>query len=460
MSSLLESMFRKCFGSRGKPFEGIPGPAPIFPLGNLLDLAGPSSWNVCAEYEKKYGGLTLIWVGGRPTLVLNDPELIYEVMVTHWEDYYKDDPIKALKPTLRNSLFVLNPPEWTPLRQAYPHLQAGVDQWLRGQVNVIRKVVEKHVQRLAAAPGEVDLLDRMQRMIFEAFNACVVGRDLGDEGYHQFYVTSNTATFRMQLPDWMLVGPINPWHWKAMRLHYGAFEKIIAEARKNIEAEPDTLLKLTLQRGTTVSDEQLATFLANTQAGGNFSSGTALVNTFYLLNHNPDVANPFYAQLRDFIKGVPEFDAAKLDGFSPVNHVLRESLRCIAPVPIWFRNVLKTKAAQLDKYTLPPDTVLFILTRGIHQSPKYWRNPEKFDPSRWENGPVPADVLDHNIWFPFGRGPRMCPGASFALFCMRVMLVTMLSRYRVEMDTRQPYREFFHCGVAEPRGLKGRFVPH
>jgi cytochrome P450 len=134
-------------------------------------------------------------------------------------------------------------------------------------------------------------------------------------------------------------------------------------------------------------------------------------------------------------------------------------MRYLPPVPMFFRNVLKTKSTQLGKYTLPPDTVVNIVIQGIHRSPRYWNDPNRFDPSRWESGPVDTTSFDSDYYFPFGRGPRTCIGAGLAMFCMKLMLATILSKVQVSIDSRIPYRQFFHCGVAEPKGIKGRFVP-
>ena len=46
------------------------------------------------------------------------------------------------------------------------------------------------------------------------------------------------------------------------------------------------------------------------------------------------------------------------------------------------------------------------------------------------------------------------------MFCLRVMLTELLSRGRVVIDPNTPYRQFFHCGVGEPKHIMGRFVPH
>jgi cytochrome P450 len=292
-------------------------------------------------------------------------------------------------------------------------------------------------------------------MVYDAYNECLVGQQLDDKAYQCFYITSNMATKRMQMPKWLLIPPLDPRFWYARAYHFGAFEKIVAHAKRHLYTDANDLLHRYLRKAPDVSDKQVAIFLGNIHAGGVFPAATAQVNTMYLLNRHPEIATKLYAQLH----------AAASDGSVPeqcpfLDLVLRESMRFLPPVPMFFRNVQKTKPTQLGKYILPPNTKVNIVIQGVHRSSKYWKDPDRFDPSRWENGTIDAKSLDSDYYLPFGRGPRICVGAALAMFCMKVMLASILSRTRVLIDSHLPYRQFNHCGVAEPKGIKGRFVPH
>jgi cytochrome P450 len=460
MSQRLEKLFRVCFGSRLKQFEGIPGPTPKFPFGTLraineAELAGKRAWDVFAGYEKEYGSIALFWYFSTPIVVLNDGELIREVLVDKHQDYYKDDPVTAFKPVLESTEFDVNGPEWERLRKLEPISMEGFDEWLPSQARVVKKVVDTHLARLTASDEHVDLLPTMERMVYDVYNECVVGQQLDDKAYESFYTTSTMATKRMELPKWVLIPPLDPRFWYARQYHFGAFEKIVAETKRHLYTDANDLLHRYLRQAPDVSDKQVAQFLGNIHAGGVFPAATALVNTLYLLNRTPDVAAKLSSQL----------SAARSSGSGPeespfLDCVLRESMRFLPPVPMFFRNVRKTKATRLGKYLLPPDTKVNIVIQGVHRSSKYWTEPDKFDPSRWEKGIIDAKSLDSDRYLPFGRGPRICVGATLAMFCMKVMLATILTRVRVAIDSHLAYRQFNHCGVAEPLGLKGRFVPH
>ena len=52
----------------------------------------------------------------------------------------------------------------------------------------------------------------------------------------------------------------------------------------------------------------------------------------------------------------------------------------------------------------------------------------------------------------------MCVGAYFAMFSMKVILASMLANSQVKIAPSVPYKQFFHCGVAEPKNIMGKFV--
>jgi cytochrome P450 len=444
---LLEGVFRTRFASRMQPFAGMPGPTPAYPLGTLTDFKGAKPWDVCAGYEKKYGGMTLIWEFGKPVVVVNDADLIREVLVTNEKDYWKDDPTEAFRPVLRVTEFNENGPEWKRLRDAEPLSMAGFNEWLPSQIPAITKVADAHIDRLLASGEQFNFLPKIERMVYDAYNACIVGRQLDDDLYSAFYTTSNMATKRMLLPKWLLVRPISPSFWAAMTKHFGVYEQIVREAKQNLSSNANDLLHVYLRKGTTVSDEQIAMYLGNVHAGGVFSAGTAIVDTLYLLAKHPEVE----AKLRSEL-------TSSANGSRYLDQVLHESLRYYPPVPMFFRNVLKTKSTTLGGFNLPPNTVVYLVVQGVHRSARYWNYPERFDPERWHDGPVSVDAYEADTFLPFGRGPRICVGATLAMLCMRIILASIVRRTQLKIDPSLQLEQFFHCGVAEPKNVVGKLA--
>src|SRR5262245_66339171 len=100
----------------------------------------------------------------------------------------------------------------------------GYSKWLQSQLPVVKKVVDEHLNRLTSSPDPVNLLPVAERMSYDSFNACMVGRSLTDETYWAFYRTSDMATKRMQLGLLVpLIPPVDPRFYTARSKHFGAF---------------------------------------------------------------------------------------------------------------------------------------------------------------------------------------------------------------------------------------------
>ncbi|KAJ8976569.1 hypothetical protein NQ317_016363 [Molorchus minor] len=83
-------------------------------------------------------------------------------------------------------------------------------------------------------------------------------------------------------------------------------------------------------------------------------------------------------------------------------------------------------------YTLPSGTSVIIGTFVIHRNPKYYPNPEKFDPDNF----LPERCQDrpYYAYIPFSAGPRSCVGRKYAMLKLKVLLASVLRRFRTISD--------------------------
>lgn len=77
---------------------------------------------------------------------------------------------------------------------------------------------------------------------------------------------------------------------------------------------------------------------------------------------------------------------------------------------------------------------ILIPTFEIQNDPKYFANPEKFNPERFseEN----KDKIEPFTYLPFGDGPRNCIGSRFALLECKIVFFYILSSYRIEVGPK------------------------
>lgn len=459
---ILAGIFRMLHRSSLKSLAEIPGPVPTFPFGNALDFVGKLPWEVCAGYARTYGPLTLIWLGGKPVLVLNDPVLIGQVLEGRREEFYKDVPGSALLPILGlDCPFLANDPEWTRKRANHPFSMSDLPAWLRAQAAPLSAALTAGLRRLATSTSApIDLLEAMQRLSFDAFSVAVWGKVLSDEIYRLFITLARIGDRRIKTPLPRLPPPLSPRFWLARGRWRRQFAALIQEATQDVSAERTDLIHALLRQGTPLTGDALRDVMANIFFGGVFSVASCLTTALYLLAHHPEVDRRLRAEASDRVRADSAIDPATLEGWSYLDCVLRESLRYFTPVPFYSRNVQTTGSVAFAGHVMPANTILFITNWVLHRSADCYRDPDRFDPDRWaENtGLTQRAPLGSAYFFPFGRGPRACVGQPFALFYMKLALALLAAQVRVELNVTQPYQPSFFFGVMMPRGLTARFV--
>ena len=452
---MLAWLFRALNGRTLDRLKAIPGPTPWFPFGTATAFLGPWPWELCADYGRKYGGITLVWMFNKPAVVLNDPELIGAVLDTQAADFYKDSPVAALKPVITPpSLFITNFGRgWEDARRDNPFTTLPQGEWLDAQVGPLRAVVARTVREWSARSKPVDLYWDTQRLMFDVFAQAFWGRTFPPNRFDWFRTMARTGSRRMAPPKPFLP-PLSPFFYPARRNWYRTFTRLVAEARANPNPAAPDMLNQALARGTPLSDEALAEALAANFFGGVFSCSSTVNTALYLLAAHPEEG----AKVAGAVRELPaEYDRAVLDGCRPLENAIREAMRFYPAVAIYFRNSARDREVQLGPHTLPRDTPVLISNWFLHKFSPHWSAPERFDPSRWDG--AEAVPYGSGYFFPFGRGPRACIGAGFGQFVHRLVLAELFRGSEPRVDVGRPYKPSFFFGVIMPKGMTAKFQP-
>jgi len=182
--------------------------------------------------------------------------------------------------------------------------------------------------------------------------------------------------------------------------------------------DPDT--------GEFLDDEQLRDEIVTLFAAGHETTATCLVWTLSLLHDNP----AWEARVAEEARSVLGDRVATADDELPVlDRVIKESLR-LRP-PAWAMGRKPIAPTKLRGYPVPEGALIFVLPWLTHRHPDFWEAPGVFDPDRWL--PERSEERHRFAWYPFGGGPRVCIGQGFALLELRIVLATMLARWRIEV---------------------------
>ena len=91
---------------------------------------------------------------------------------------------------------------------------------------------------------------------------------------------------------------------------------------------------------------------------------------------------------------------------------------------------------QLGGYTLPAGTFLILSPYVTHHDPRFFPDPEVFDPERWV---APVDTNQPKFaYFPFGGGPRQCLGEGFAWMEGMLLLATLAQQWQMRLVPGHP----------------------
>jgi cytochrome P450 family 9 len=88
------------------------------------------------------------------------------------------------------------------------------------------------------------------------------------------------------------------------------------------------------------------------------------------------------------------------------------------------------------KITLKDGDNLVIPVKSIQHDERYFENPEKFDPHRFDDDR--KDSIPSGAFIPFGSGPRVCIGSRFALMEVKLLVFYILSKLELDVCEKTP----------------------
>jgi cytochrome P450 len=410
-------------GPKGRPLVGVLPEFRRNPPQFLLKAA------------RDYGGVVRLPMASQRVYLVSDPESIKDTLVTHQTNFKKSRMLERARALLGDGLLTSEGEHHR--RQRRLVQPAFHRDRLTGYSTTMVEIAARCRDRWE--PGaSLDLSKEMAALTLE-----IVARTLFSAD-----VTSETDEIRAALAQTLglfdrVLMPFSEWVEKLRLPAFRRFERardrldqtiyrMIAEHRTGGRDVGDLLSMLLLAQdeetggGMTdkqVRDEALTLFLA-----GHETTANALTWTWYLLSQNPAEESRLHAEIEEVLGGrLPALE--DLPKLRYTEMVFAEALRLYPPA--WGIGRRAIEDYRIGDYHIPARSIVLMSPYVVHRDPRWFPEPERFDPCRWL--PENADARPKFSYFPFGGGARVCIGERFARMEGVLLLATIAQRWRFRL---------------------------
>lgn len=437
-----------------------------FPAGP--DLLGSARWLArffddpvqwYGDLREQWGDLVGLRAGPLRMIVCHDLDLLERIMVREPRAFHKGDGLRATRFVLGNGLITsdgehhrrhrrLAAPVFTP-RNIEPFARATVEiardvlaTWPdEGVVPVARHCYDVSLRVAGVGLFGSDFDADERERLHDAM------RDLND-GYRLIVAPGGRA---------LVTHGLTP---RARRMRGGrdhvdeVIRALIAHRRRAKDADQlgDLLSRLLAARdeddGSSFTDEEVRDEAVTMLLAGHDTTASTLGWCLALLALHPDQQQAARDEVDAVLAG-RDPGAGDLRALRRVRAIIDETLRLHPSVYSTVRDPVEA-VTLASGHVLPHGTDIVVPIGGIHRDPRLWDEPLAFRPERF----LDEDAMRarHRMaYLPFGTGPRICIGSSFALQELVLVLATILQGY--ELATIDGWRLEPHVGfIRRPAG--------
>ena len=430
-----------------------PYPKPIVKRGFPLDLVMRPFKFIRSRYcslavliDRSYGmHLGETRTAGHRMYIANQPDLVKRVLVDEWENFPKSDIVAdMLELLMGDSIFVSNGEVWK--RQRRMMEPAFEQARIKIVFDMMLQAVDALADRIAIAAGasETAIDAEMTHVTADIIFRTIFSKPLSAAEarliYAAFIRFQETAYARGMtgaagFPKWVSVFGYRKARQAASEIR--AILDPLVRARHDsfhsgeAQTHQDILQSLiSVKDGTTGTHfdyRELCEQVAMLFLAGHETSASALSWAFYLLANDQDIQERLHLEAVKVLgTRAPRFSDMRRLGLA--RNVFSETLRLYPPVAFLPRRAAKT-CPMRDKI-VAANSVVSISPWLIHRHRRYWREPDAFDPGRFDRDET-AEALRQS-YLPFSKGPRVCLGAAFALQEGTLILACLARRFKFD----------------------------
>jgi cytochrome P450 len=386
--------------------------------------------------------------GWRNLFLVNNPELIQNILVTHDWNFIKGRGLRNSRPMLREGLLTSEGELHRRQRRlAQPAFHnARLAHYCTQIVACTADLIERWKELQPKDAANLSVSEEMMRLTLRIVGLTLFSADVTREA--STVGASLTQALKLFIllnnPFVQMIGPLRRRNERRAREARHGIETVLLEIVEKHRREPerfDDMLSMLMgshdEMGASymsndlLLDECLTIFLA-----GHETTANALSWTWYLLSKDSDAEAKLQTELDTVLQGrLPTIDDMQRLPYTTA--VVKESLRLYPPA--WVISREAVTPYRLEEIDVPAGANLILSPFTTQRDPRFWPEPETFRPQRWIDGDPSnaAATRPRFAFFPFGAGSRVCIGENFAMMEAVMVIATIAQHFRLSLTPGQ-----------------------
>jgi cytochrome P450 len=394
-----------------------------------------------SKHMKQYGDIYFVDAFRHKLSVVTSPEYAKYILQENHRNYIKSFGYDVLKLLLGQGLLTSEGDFW--LRQRRLAQPAFHKKKIESLVELMGDCTQKTIDEITKNSEDgkkINVSALMNKLTLEIVARSLFGSEINEDMETIRKANTIANEFAMQrirkialLPMWF-PSKENMDFKNAVGVLDQVIYKLIKKRMANKEEGFNDLLSILMDSVDSETGEQMNSLQLRDEVmtlfiAGHETTANALMWLWLVLSQNDQIRIKMQEEVGAVLNGrKPTLeDIPKL---KYLRQVIDELLRLYPPA--WVIGRRNIEEDEIGGYYIPKGMNLLVMVYHIHRHPKLWKDPEVFDPERF------SEENQKNIpkyaYLPFGGGPRMCIGNTFALTEMMVIVSMLVQKFNFNTD--------------------------
>lgn len=397
-------------------------------LGETLQFYSNDPNTFFSNKQKRFGNVFKTHILGCPCIMLASPEASKFILVTHAHLFKPTYPKSKEKMIGQAALFFHQGHYHTSIRKLIqsaicpksmrkliPGIEAIAISILNSWTNGKLIHTFHHMKKFSFEVGILAIFGNLEKTKKEEL---IKNYSIVDKGYNSFPTNLPCTSFHKAL--------------MARKRLTEIMQEIIYERKEKRLMENDLLghlINFKNEDGNVLSEIQIVDNIIGVLFAAQDTTASTLTWILKYLQDNPKLLEAVKAEHKEIYlaheQGNRGLTWMQTRNMRLTHKVILESLRLSSIVSFTFREAVVD--VEYNGYLIPMGWKVMPLFRNIHHNPKFFTEPQKFDPHRFETAPRP------NTFMPFGNGAHSCPGNELAKLQILIFVHHLVNKFRWEV---------------------------